>query len=81
MRTALPRIQHTPAYWNDRELPDGTPLPHTAVFHQGVVVDWTGATCVKCGGDGKIRTEHYNVTCGGCGGTGEGYAPTWRFEE
>jgi hypothetical protein len=65
-------------------LPDGTEVPHTAFFADGVVTDWTGAKCRRCDGSGEHvhpfdhRERH---TCSGCGGTGEGHGPTWRWEE
>lgn len=66
------------------ELPDGTPLPHAALFADGVVHDWTGEGCPRCRGTGEHqhpfdRSERY--PCCGCGGTGDGHGPVWRWEE
>jgi hypothetical protein len=52
------------------ELPDGTPLPHTAFYSDGIVEDWSGRRC-SCNG----------VGCLNCGGTGDLHEPTWRWEE
>jgi hypothetical protein len=67
-----------------RTLPDGTPIPHTALFRNGYVLDWTGRRCKRCGGSGEHvhpfdRAERYS--CQGCGGTTEEHGPTYRWEE
>lgn len=37
---------------------------------------WTGAVCPKCKGIGLISgPEGWDITCNGCGGTGEEYGP------
>ncbi len=68
-----------------KRLPDGTPIPHTAIYTNGIVLDWTGLKCRRC--DDGIETitleREYKivVVCRGCGGTNEGHGPVWRWEE
>lgn len=69
------------------ELPDGTDIPATAIYTNGIVIDWTGLKCNRCE-DGfetvcldDLRDYSIIITCRGCGGTGEYHGPVWQWEE
>jgi DnaJ-class molecular chaperone len=72
-------------------LPDGSELPSTCTYRNGLVSDWTGARCPTCQGTGlnraleETRPGCYLLgspqTCKSCAGTGDEHAPVWRWEE
>lgn len=67
----------------DDKLPDGSSLPHTATYYNGVVSDWTGRRCRRCKGTGEPRAgdNPFRLSCISCAGTGDEYGPLWLWEE
>lgn len=70
-----------------KRLPDRTAIPHTAIYTNGVVMDWTGVKCNRCeNGFETVYIDNHRdypitMTCRGCGGTCEYHGPVWRWEE